>query len=120
VLLWHTRRLASPAGHPGRIRGISDFLGAVKRSVDEDPFPARYILTGSVRAELENQVWPGTGRLLQVPVYGMSARELRGRASLTLFLDRVIDGGPDTVTAPDDALSVRDCLDLMLAGEYRG
>ena len=42
------------------------------------------------------------------PMYGMSVREVRGRASLTLFIDRVIDGGPDTVTAPDDALSVRD------------
>jgi hypothetical protein len=41
-------------------------------------------------------------------MYGMSVREVRGRASLTLFIDRVIDGGPDTVTAPDDALSVRD------------
>jgi len=38
----------------------------------------------------------------------MSVREVRGRASLTLFIDRVIDGGPDTVTAPDDVLSVRD------------
>ena len=43
-----------------------------------------------------------------VPMYRMSVREVRGRASLTLFIDRVIDGGPDTVTAPDDALSVRD------------
>jgi predicted AAA+ superfamily ATPase len=51
---------------------VPELLGAVKRSVDEDPSPGRYILTGSVRAELENQVWPGTGRLLQVPMYGMS------------------------------------------------
>jgi uncharacterized protein len=65
-----------------------NFLGAVKRSVDEDPSPGRYILTGSVRAELENQVWPGTGRLLQVPMYGMLVREVRGRARVTLFLDR--------------------------------
>jgi predicted AAA+ superfamily ATPase len=86
--------------------------------VDEDPSPGRYILTGSVRAELENQVWPGTGRLLQVPMYGMSVREVRGRASLAPFIDRVIDGGPDTVTAPDDALSARDYLDLMLAGSF--
>jgi hypothetical protein len=41
-------------------------------------------------------------------MYGMSVREVRGRASLTLFIDRVIDGGPDTVTAPDDALSMSD------------
>jgi hypothetical protein len=41
-------------------------------------FSPAYILTGSVRAELENQVWPGTGRLLQVPMYGLSVREVRG------------------------------------------
>jgi hypothetical protein len=86
--------------------------------VDEDPSPGRYILTGSVHAELENQVWPGTGRLLQIPMFGMSVREVRGRASLTPFIDRVINGGPDAVTAPGDALSVRDYLDLMLAGSF--
>ena len=51
-------------------------------------------------------------------MYGMSVRELRGRASLPPFIDRVIDGGPDAVTAPEDALSVRDYLDLMLAGSF--
>ena len=39
---------------------VPELLGAVKRSVDSDPAPGRYILTGSVRAELENRVWPGT------------------------------------------------------------
>jgi hypothetical protein len=34
------------------------------------------------------------------------------------FIDRVIEGGTDAVTAPDDALSVRDYLDLMLAGSF--
>ena len=97
---------------------VPELLGAVKRSVDEDPSPGRYILTGSVRAELENQVWPGTGRLLQIPMFGMSVREVRGRASAAPFIDRVIDGGPDAVTAPEDALSVRDYLDLMLAGSF--
>jgi len=58
---------------------VPELLGAVKRSVDEDPTPGRYILTGSVRAELENRVWPGTGRLLQVPMLGMSVREVLGR-----------------------------------------
>lgn len=97
---------------------VPEVLGAVKRSVDEDPTPGRYILTGSVRAELENRVWPGTGRLLQVPMYGLSVREVLGRASLAPFIDRVIEGGPDAVTAPDDALNVRDYLDLMLAGSF--
>jgi hypothetical protein len=39
------------------------------------------------------------------------------RASMVPFIDRVIEGGTDLVTAPDDALSVRDYLDLMLVGE---
>ncbi|HEY3733911.1 MAG TPA: hypothetical protein VGL63_08335 [Streptosporangiaceae bacterium] len=34
------------------------------------------------------------------------------------FIDRVIDSGLDAVTAPDDALSVRDYLDLILAGSF--
>jgi uncharacterized protein len=97
---------------------VPELLGAVKRSVDSDPAPGRYILTGSVRAELENQVWPGTGRLLQVPMYGMSVREVLGRASMVPFIDRVIDSGPDGVTAPDDPLTIRDYLDLMLAGSF--
>jgi predicted AAA+ superfamily ATPase len=97
---------------------VPELLGAVKRSVDENPAPGRYILTGSVRAELENQVWPGTGRLLQVPMYGMSVREVLGRASMTPFIDRLIDSGPDAVTAPEDPLTIRDYLDLMLAGSF--
>lgn len=97
---------------------VPELLGAVKRSVDSDPAPGHYILTGSVRAELENQVWPGTGRLLQVPMYGMSVREVLGRAAMTPFIDRVIDNGPAGVMAPDDPLTVRDYLDLMLAGSF--
>jgi uncharacterized protein len=97
---------------------VPELLGAVKRSVDSDPAPGRYILTGSVRAELENQVWPGTGRLLQVPMYGLSVREVLGRASMVPFIDRVISGGPDGVTAPDEPLTIRDYLDLMLAGSF--
>jgi uncharacterized protein len=97
---------------------VPELLGAVKRSVDSDPAPGHYILTGSVRAELEGQVWPGTGRLLQVPMYGMSVREVLGRAAMTPFIDRVIRSGPAEVTAPDHPLTVRDYLDLMLAGSF--
>jgi predicted AAA+ superfamily ATPase len=97
---------------------LPELLGAVKRSVDENPAPGRYILTGPVRAELENRVWPGTGRLLQIPMYGMSVREILRRASTSPFIDRVIAGGTDAVTAPDDPLNIRGYLDLMLAGSF--
>jgi len=49
-------------------------------------------------------------------MYGMSVREVLG--SMVPFIDRVIVGGPDAVTAPDDELSVRGYLDLMLAGSF--
>jgi len=95
-----------------------DVLGAVKRSVDDDPRPGRFILTGSVRAELENRLWPGTGRILQVPMYGFSARELHGRAAERTFIDRVATGGVSAVQAQGPELNVRGYLDLMLEGSF--
>jgi uncharacterized protein len=95
-----------------------DVLGAVKRSVDDDPRPGRFILTGSVRAELENQVWPGTGRIHQVPMYGMSVRERFGHASAPAFIDRIAAGGVAAVPAPANELNVRGYLELMLEGSF--
>jgi uncharacterized protein len=95
-----------------------DVLGAVKRSVDDDPRPGRYILTGSVRAELENQVWPGTGRILQVPMYGMSVRERLGRATGPTFIDRVALEGASAVKSPGGEVNIRGYLDLMLEGSF--
>jgi hypothetical protein len=95
-----------------------DVLGAVKRSVDEDPRPGRFILTGSVRAELENQVWPGTGRILQVPMYGMSVRERIGHAIRATFIDRVAAEGVAAVKSPGGEVNVRGYLDLMLEGSF--
>jgi uncharacterized protein len=95
-----------------------DVLGAVKRSVDDDPRPGRYILTGSVRAELENQVWPGTGRILQVPMYGMSVRERLERAAGPTFIDRVALDGAPAVKSPGSELNIRGYLDLMLEGSF--
>lgn len=95
-----------------------DVLGAVKRSVDDDPRPGRFILTGSVRAETENRLWPGTGRILQVPMYGFSVRELRGRATDATFIDRVAADGVSAVRAHGEELNIRSYLDLMLEGSF--
>ena len=61
---------------------VPELLGAVKRSVDDDPRPGRFILTGSVRSDLENKVWPGTGRLVRVQMYGLTQREIVGDTAL--------------------------------------
>jgi len=68
-------------------------LGAIKRAVDRDSRPGRFLLTGSVRADLRASTWPGTGRLIRVPMYGMNVRELEGRVQERPFLDRLATGG---------------------------
>ena len=68
---------------------VPGVLGALKRAVDAAPRPGRFIVTGSVRADLEGDTWPGTGRLVRVPMFGMSVREIDGAASGTGFLDRL-------------------------------
>lgn len=56
-------------------QNVPEVLGAVKRAVDMDGRPGRYLLTGSVSAVYETAAWPGTGRVLQLPMYGLSVRE---------------------------------------------
>ena len=63
----------------------------MKRAVDRDARPGRFLLTGSVRADLEAATWPGTGRVVRVPMYGMTVRELSGAEGRPL-LDQLAAG----------------------------
>ncbi len=58
---------------------VPGVLGAVKRAVDDDPRPGRFILTGSVRVGLGTQMWPDTGRLVRLPMEGLTVRESNER-----------------------------------------
>jgi predicted AAA+ superfamily ATPase len=91
-------------------------LGAARRAVDADPRPNRLFLTGSVRAELEHEVWPGTGRLVRLAMYPMTIREQRGRSDGPAFFDRIAAG--DAVTVPTDTPDLRGYVDLALAGGF--
>jgi hypothetical protein len=53
-------------------------LGAIKRAVDDGTGAGRFLLTGSVRADLDAEMWPGTGRLVRVQMYGLTMREMVG------------------------------------------
>lgn len=72
------RTLAAPA-LLDEWQQVPTVLGAVKRAVDDDPRPGRFILTGSVRAELDSPTWPGTGRLVRIPMWPMTVGEIDGR-----------------------------------------
>jgi predicted AAA+ superfamily ATPase len=73
---------------------VPGVLGAVKRAVDAKPDPGRFIITGSVRAELDGEWWPGTGRVTRLPMFGMTVREQVGDAGGLSFVDRVASGAP--------------------------
>ncbi len=82
---------------------VPALLGAVKRAVDDDPRPGRFILTGSVRGEVEQRVWPGTGRLLRMAMYGLTEAELRGDGGVRPpFLARLEQADPTALPTPPD------------------
>ena len=91
-------------------------LGAVKRAVDADPRPGRFLLTGSVRAELDAATWPGTGRVVRVAMYGMTVREQLGRAGDPALLDVLAAG--DVPSVPHDPPDLRGYVELALRGGF--
>ncbi|HEY4752148.1 MAG TPA: AAA family ATPase, partial [Candidatus Limnocylindrales bacterium] len=95
---------------------VPGVLGAVKRAIDSRPDPGRFIVTGSVRSDLEAEVWPGTGRLTRVPMYGMTARELAESVRQPAFLDRVVRND-DLQPAPDTP-DLRGYVELMLRSGF--
>lgn len=91
---------------------VPGVLGAVKRAVDSEPRPGRYILTGSVRADLTAPTWPGTGRLVRIPLYPMTVAERLGRPATTPLLDRLARG--DDLSVPEATPDLRGYVDLAL------
>ena len=106
---------------PGQAAGFhADPDAAVKRSVDDDPRPGRFILTGSVRSDLENKVWPGTGRLMRVRMYGMTQREVIGGASLAgpSMLDKIAMRSSAAFSLPAVRPDLRDYVTLATRGGF--
>jgi hypothetical protein len=67
---------------------VPQVLGAVKRSVDTRPGPGSYLITGSVRSDLQEEGWPLTGRVIRIEMYGLTQKEIIGKNSKPL-LDRI-------------------------------
>jgi uncharacterized protein len=93
-------------------------LGAVKRAVDARPGPGSYLITGSVRSDLEAQGWPLTGRAIRVEMYGLTQREIEGRAGAEPLFDRLRSESIDVFHQASTDLSLNDYLDLALRGGY--
>jgi len=97
-------------------QAVPDVLGAVKRAIDADPRPGRYLLTGSVRADLEAPTWPGTGRLIRLAMYPMTVAEQLGRPNTEPLLDRLARGAQ--LKVPDDPPDLCGYVELALRGGF--
>ncbi len=71
---------------------VPSVLGAVKRAVDDGSGSGRYVLTGSTQSDLTTEGWPATGRVIRVPMYGITDRELEGNIDGPCFLDFLFSG----------------------------
>ncbi|MFM7534991.1 MAG: ATP-binding protein [Acidimicrobiales bacterium] len=93
---------------------VAEVLGAVKRAIDTDPHPGRFVLTGSVTAHLDAVSWPGTGRLVRLPMRTMTQRELAGRVEDRPSLREVLTGQ----VAPNERVDLGGYVDRALAGGF--
>ncbi|MGH8929125.1 MAG: ATP-binding protein [Egibacteraceae bacterium] len=98
---------------------VPEALGAIKRAVDSEPRPGRFIVTGSVRADLQREGWPATGRLVRVDMTGLTMREiLRRDLERMPWLDRLAQQGVEGLAAPIDPPDLRGYIELAVRGGF--
>jgi len=95
---------------------VPGVLGAVKRAVDARPDPGRFLVTGSVRGDLEGELWPGTGRLTRIPLYGMTIREQQRTSTSPSLLDRI--ARREEVQPAPGSPDLRGYVELMLRSGF--
>jgi predicted AAA+ superfamily ATPase len=86
---------------------VPEVLGAVKRAVDEDPRPGRFLVTGSSQADLTSPGWPATGRLIRLPLLGLVQRELVGATGGPSIIDLLASGEALDRTVHDNSPDLR-------------
>ncbi|MBK9387215.1 MAG: ATP-binding protein [Planctomycetes bacterium] len=94
---------------------VPEVLGAVKRAVDADRTPGRYLITGSVHADLEAPTWAGTGRVLRLGLWPMTVAE-RLQLRTRPFLDRVASGAE--LLPAREAVDLRGYVELALTSGF--
>lgn len=85
---------------------VPQVLGAVKRAVDEASGPGRFLLTGSVEADLTASTWPGTGRVVRLVLHAMTQREVVDAAAGPGVLSAVLAGDLAAVPAPSGPMDL--------------
>ena len=97
---------------------VETVLGAVKRAVDVDSRPGRFLLTGSVRSMLEHRTWPGTGRVVHVDLLPMTLGERTGSPREGSLVDLLFSEGSEVLLGVRSRHDLADYLDLALGGGF--
>jgi predicted AAA+ superfamily ATPase len=97
-------------------QAVPPVLGAVRRAVESEPSGNRFLLSGSVRAELDHGLWAATGRIVRLSMFGMTVREQAGRIEGPSFWDRLANG--DDLPVPADTPDLRGYVELALRGGF--
>lgn len=97
------------------VQRAPDLLLAIKQSVDEDPRPGRFLLTGSADLLTIKTIRESlAGRVEVIPLYPLSRSE-RLRTKLPQFISKVFR---NQVPTPVESLSDSKLLELVTAGGY--
>ncbi len=97
---------------------VPQVLGAVKRAIDDDPRPGRFLLTGSVEAELTATTWPGTGRVVRLVLHGLTQREVTQAGSSAGVLTAARTGDLTAVRVPADPPDIDGYVALAARGGF--
>jgi predicted AAA+ superfamily ATPase len=97
---------------------VPEILGAVKRAVDENPHPGRFVLTGSSQADLTASGWPATGRVVRLTMYPLVGRERHGDPTAPSLIDRILDSGTDTLVNPTRDWDLQDYVTEALTSGW--
>lgn len=90
-------------------------LGHIKTLVDSAPRRGRFIVTGSVRGDIDGVTWPGTGRLVRLEMYGLTEREIERSVGAPTWLGDVLLGHIGEVTTE---LRLRDYVSRALRSGF--
>ncbi|MCY4175902.1 MAG: DUF4143 domain-containing protein [Acidimicrobiaceae bacterium] len=90
-------------------------VGAVKRAVDTERRPGRFILTGSARFDADPGLWPGTGRLIRIAMQPMTVREQLGRPPAPFFSGLLASEQPGSAA---DGPDLRGYVEIALRGGF--
>jgi hypothetical protein len=95
---------------------VPEVLGAVKRAIDTDRRPGRFLITGSARSDPADRFWPVTGRVVMLRMHPLTVAEQQHRPSRPL-VDRIA-AGDRLEGAPGTPLDLRAYLHHALRGGF--